>query len=529
MIALSLRPLLERLAEPSVRQAAWRDAVETCLDHEATAEQCQLRLLQLKELVEHGGQDWGQRSRTLEDMLGDVPGTFARFGEPERQQGPEERDPTGIPVQRRLELCEQVIGEAPRRGDVAVWLVANNAAIAEPWIARGPIQLFNDRGWPKAFRPGGELEQRPEFNPPPELADWDDAQMWFSHLPESEHRVYVRVWLTNVETSRARERARSAFQAMLDLAQPDSLWVLLDGSVAWRSGGGWWGSTFMTPESPAQRRAPAHPIFEGTGEASAEFDPAFLARLLAGESAAVEAVDDATWSVLVERASTAEQRIVLGTRAIERTLSQVKAKENDNWIVAAERYLEAPWVEWRLLNDLFDAGISAMAGLNARRAQISQLRDRAHDLLFPPAEPGRRPFDEAGLAEMRAEILGAIGPGYLEHRILRDNGGTLLDPGAALDHLDRLRARFRRLLRRAERQRNAIVHGTGTAHSAAATVDSFVSGLAALVAQEAMRQAETGRAPVSELERKRTELLERLARLKRGEAWLAIVPEPPFI
>ncbi len=60
---------------------------------------------------------------------------------------------------------------------------------------------------------------------------------------------------------KARQQARRVFRALIDLARSQSLWVLLDGEVAWREQGGWSGSTFGRPMTEAERTAPPHPIF----------------------------------------------------------------------------------------------------------------------------------------------------------------------------------------------------------------------------------------------------------------------------
>jgi hypothetical protein len=76
--------------------------------------------------------------------------------------------------------------------------------------------------------------------------------------------------------------------------------------------------------------------------------------------------------------------------------------------------------------------------------------------------------------------------------------------------------RFKTLLARAERSRNAVIHGQRPSPSVLATVDGFVTDLGRLVAAESMRTAETRQPPLAYLERWRVELIERRARLQSG-------------
>ena len=59
---------------------------------------------------------------------------------------------------------------------------------------------------------------------------------------------------------------------------------------------------------------PVHPVFERTAENLLGFQGDFLERWLAGDAVAAEAVEDALWTVSVERAPAAPQRIVLAIR-----------------------------------------------------------------------------------------------------------------------------------------------------------------------------------------------------------------------
>ena len=147
------------------------------------------------------------------------------------------------------------------------------------------------------------------------------------------------------------------------------------------------------------------------------------------------------------------------------------------------------------------------------------LRGRLHPVVFPPssAKWSTRAF-VGGLADLAPEVLAALLVGSMDHRIVREVTAVLRSPEQALKRLRLLGKRFDRLLARAERQRNALAHGTGTTETVLRAVDSFVAVLAQYVAQEAVRQATTGKEPLIEFERQRIEAIEQEARLEVGDS-----------
>lgn len=523
VLALTLRPLLERLATPDVVRAAWRDVVATFLDTAEGAEQCELRLRQLVELAEHTGVDWERRRVTLEYVLSDDARVLAQIGALDRQPG---GDPEFGRVDEacRITLCEERIAEPEARSSTAVWFVIDDAALERGYLAVGPVQLFDAGLWPDGARPGGVLERSlDDFQPPPELFAWDEAAPWFTSLPEADHRIFARVWVTDAPVAEARQRARAVLQAMIDLAKSDSAWVVLEGTASWREVGGWSGSSFMHPSEVEAARGPVHPVFERTARGLEEFRPDFVERLLRDDPVAVEAIDDALWTVSVERAAGAPQRIVLAIRALERTLSRAREQAEESWTEAAKRYLRAPWVEYALRNELLDAGISAIDGLPRRNAEDQALYEEVHDVVWPVTGPGERIFEVVGLAKCAARVLAALPDGSMEQRLVREADAVLTLAEVARVRISELGTRFDRLLARLERQRNALVHGTGTVHPVLSTVDDFAVVLARYVAQEAMRQAETGKEPLIELERERVRALEVDAQLEAGAAPLDVL------
>lgn len=120
--------------------------------------------------------------------------------------------------------------------------------------------------------------------------------------------------------------------------------------------------------------------------------------------------------------------------------------------------------------------------------------------------------------------LGAsIAQDLIEHRLAHDALSVLRKPEATLAWRAAVTKRFDVLLARSKRCRNAVIHGQRPSLGVPATVDTFVRDLGRLVAHESLRAAETGDAPLVQLERWRAELAEQRGRLEAGEAPLTVL------
>lgn len=513
LTSLTVGRLLERLADESVVAGAWRDTVSTFLDDHERAEQCELRIAQLVELAEHRGVEYGQWAAQASGLLGDGPHAYSDTGEEVTEALKSGARLAGVPEERRIELCEQILGRLPERSGVAVWLVIENAALWEGFQAIGPISLYYHSLWPEKVRAGGNGV---EFPAPEELENWEAAKKVFEGLEAVEHRVFARVWVERATPSDARRQARSVVQDLIDLAKHDSAWTLLNGAVSWAPESRWTGEGFTKPQPPTSGPA-SHPVHEGTAEGLGEFDGEFVRRWLNGETLAAEAVNDALWTVAMERAPTSSQRIMLAIRTVERAVGQGRGERHDSWAEPAKRYLRSIWVNYTLVNELRQNAASVLNAVQIS-AHAGDLHVRLHPVVFPASsdENQWRTFTH-GFVQLAPEILESLHPGSIEHRLARETADVLNSPARALERLGELGKRFDRLLARTERQRNALTHGTGTTESVVAGVDSFAVVVARYAADEVMRQARTGKEPLIEFERDRVHALERDARLAAGE------------
>lgn len=515
--SLTVGRVLERLADERVVAGAWRDTVTAFLDDDRPAEQCELRIAQLVELVEHRGVEYGDWASQASGLLGDLPHAYGGTDEDVSEALEAGAKLAGVSEARRIDLCQQVLAKLPETTGVVVWLVIDGAALWDGFQTVGPVWLYYHSLWPKQVRTGASIDENGVEHPAPEeLDDWDAAKKVFEGLEQVEHRVFARVWIDAAIPSDARRRARTVVQDLLDLAKQDSVWVLLDGAVSWTVDSGWSGEGFRKPTAAGATHVP-HPVHEGTAENLKEFDGEFVHRWLNGEVLAADAVDDALWTVAMERAPAPAQRIMLAIRTVERAVGQAREEQRDSWADPAARYLRSVWVNHTLINELRQNAVSVLNAVQVL-GHASDLHVRLHPVVFPASSDKNqwRTFTR-GFADLASEILETLPSGSMEHRLARETGEVLTSPKGALRRLGELGTRFDRLLARTERQRNALTHGTGTTKAAVRGVDSFAVVLARYAANEVMHQVATGKEPLIELERDRVHALERDARLKAGE------------
>jgi hypothetical protein len=103
--------------------------------------------------------------------------------------------------------------------------------------------------------------------------------------------------------------------------------------------------------------------------------------------------------------------------------------------------------------------------------------------------------------------------GFVLRRRLRDAARWAADAGDARRRHQELESDFDRLLNRAVRQRNAVIHGIRTVPEVVATVEPFVARMAANLASWAVSGAVNGRDFAETLEAERAASRQKLWRL----------------
>lgn len=507
--------VLARLSDGDVRSAAWRDAAGEFLRSDRSAERCELRLLQLRELAEHAGFDWHYLSGQLDFVLEDRRVMIASLlsGVPE-----EGGEIAGLTEQARLNLCGSRVAEDVGRIDVAVWFVIAHEAMNVPWISLGPVQFFAGGLWHEGLLPAGELSaHEPDFVPPPELADASDAEAWMQRIDRSQV-LLARIWLTDVPRGRAETQAREILEGSIELAHPYSSWEVYEGALAWTAAGGWFGKSLLSPAEARKHAAPVHPVFEPTAENLQDLDVRLVERLASQEKETASAVHDTRLDLAIVRHQSPELRVALGTRPIERALN-ASASQERKWVKIAADYLLAPWIKYTLYDELFDAARSGLAVPEYQAVSPQQKKEfsRLDSLIWHPEQPGRRLFSLSGFRQAAADLLSAVGhEGTTAHRLVSAAAEILASHTAAAERLEQLQLRFQRLLVRSERQRNTIIHGGLPPGGLLTNVDAFLRTLGAYAAQDALRDTQPGEVPLKRLKREHEEFLKARSAIEAG-------------
>jgi hypothetical protein len=235
--------LLTELASPESREAAFDDCA-AAFEGLAWADECELRLRQLRSFVVRAGHDWTECAKIVLDALADRLNAQVAAGA-ERPTDPSAWiRPAGMTLDERLALAKQLLSSEPPRGDVVVWLAYANAAIDRFYLSKGPLDFYDSRIWPAALE--GQWPGNSEWHQPAELAD-PDAASHLDGLPDEDF-VMVRVALTDISSTEAADRAQMLVDAALALTGWEAEWVALRGAAAYTTH--WFGTAgFVDPRT----------------------------------------------------------------------------------------------------------------------------------------------------------------------------------------------------------------------------------------------------------------------------------------
>lgn len=99
---------------------------------------------------------------------------------------------------------------------------------------------------------------------------------------------------------------------------------------------------------------------------------------------------------------------------------------------------------------------------------------------------------------------------------------TVTDSVAGVAFVESMKNRFRILLARLKRTRNAITHGRRPVPAVLASLDDFVVGLGHVVAAEAMHRAEHATPPLKLLQDERAKFDAQESQLRAGDKPVAV-------
>lgn len=506
----------QRLSSPDVTRAAWDDVIAAFKEGDY-AERCELRLLQLRELCERRGLEWAPLGldRRLVDIINDdpraMPAAYTKHLDP---QGFNEV--AGVHQDTRIGIARDLLGQAAATGEVIVWLAFQNAWF-EGWHQRlGPVDFFGEHLWPESLR-AGNYRDNPDRVGPPELQD-ADYEYAFKCLPEANF-VLARVQLGEGHLAQASKRARWLIEEVIRLAEPASQWRLMKGAAIYSGGSGWYGGPFQDADlfRDAHIDPPRH---EPTSHGLHELDGRLIQAVASEQPLALDAISYAQWWRAVDAIPEPAQRVGLGIRLLERALPKNAEAGDKNWTGATRRYFREQWAERRLLYWLQDATEGLLASHPGRYSNTSEGVGAEYLALQQELRPitGLYFHFYGDVALRRLPLLCDHCPeGSLEWRSLKEVARRSHTGADTAEWLDFLGNRFDRLLARAVRQRNAVLHGTTTVPGVVENVDQFIKQLTAYMVSEQLYAATVVHSAISSLEQLRHDALERLARLRAGE------------
>jgi hypothetical protein len=480
--------LLERVQRPPAAQAAWRDLVSAVTTGEHI-EVCRLRAVQLREIQEALGHEWGWRERRLRELASEG----------------------------SLNDCEELLSLPPARSAQVAWFIFANADIPDGYLRVGQVQFFSHRLWPEAVTDRDFVSRLVNAEFPAELDE--DALTWLTPRDGAEAHVYARVELSGPRAEDGRNpyfQGEPPEQWARDLVSGivaagtfrvgGSAWKLLSGAALYhgetrdRSGShaNWSGSlSFDDPERLEAVRSARHPLHEGTGEALEELEPRVAELLAHRDPAAQEALGEVRWYESVRAQPDPAQRVALHIRAFERALP---TSQTLPWNDAVKRYLREFWALNEFRRHLFYLAHASEFLISHHRPQELERLEQwlVHE--------GQR-FSVSGGAFLRvAPKVASLLPrtARIERRQVRDAAKWAASAPATREAIAGLEQRFDVLLARALRQRNFIVHGIATVPEVVATIEPFIAGLAASIVAQTVHGVAVGEDISVALERGRT-------------------------
>jgi hypothetical protein len=509
------RLLADELCLAQVSRAAWKDCVEAFRDGANTGT-CELRIAQVRELCVRRGHGWAALEHRLRSVLADRPyAVLAAGAEEDEIASMDDRQAAGLTIERRMELCADLVGAVPQERDTIVWLAYANADLRRAFLRCGPMQLFSHQLPLDAIRDGCPALNTPDFERPAELAD-PFAEAHLSHLPDEPH-VLVRIRVPPGRIADVAAHARNIASGLVDAANPASQWVLAEGAAMF-SDGGWWGTLgFADPAHSEATRRHVNSFDEGTGEALAALDERLVSRLAEGGEAAATAIAERRWEKAVTATADPAQRIALAMRTLERALPVARSAD-ETLRDACERYLLDAWTFRALRDELFDAAYHGIWSLPRSDDAGSSLQWNLREAVLPSTGELSFQFKVRPFIERVGDLVDALPECTMERRMAAEAAESVDSPGEALRRLGELDGHFRRLLARAIRQRNAVVHGAATVPTVVMSCEPFLCRLGRYVVEQTILAVSEEEELLDRLEHARAAWLRQREALRRGAA-----------
>ncbi|HTB49962.1 MAG TPA: hypothetical protein VK701_03220 [Solirubrobacteraceae bacterium] len=478
-------------------------------DRSLDPEQSGARIRVLRDFVEVADDDWANVSSVLAGALNDDAYALMRMGHDVPEPPPRLTDSAGWTLDRRLDACRDFVQASAPRARLVAWVAFDHAFLPQLYQPLGPVELWAGQVYPAWLASGNGRDD----GPVPELASGQHTMF----LPDEsdEPWVLMRLDLGERPNAGAADHARDLALTIVQMAVTNSDWELMPGCALVRDGN-WWGSTIHRVPPGGQHDDPHH---EPTGHYLAQLDPEIVQGLTARLPEVEDAAADVRWAESVRRVPDEAQRAALMVRLLERRLpeaagGQARWGRKDGWTARSRWWLRDDWANLQLFNDLRDAAFEGVYGIDRAFRQDLFLQYEA--LMLPRVEGLRFEYRPKAIMRGLHELQGHLRPDRMANRIVGWTATQLTDGPAAAGRIDAHRGRFDVLLRRANRVRNAVLHGNDTVPAVVASVEPFLQRLAEAVIGAQLRGLETQARIQTELSDLRDRHIAELDHLRHG-------------
>jgi hypothetical protein len=507
-LGASIERFRTALGDPSVRRSAWDDALDgfrTNLDPEIA----DVRLRVLRDLVEHADVDWGSVSSALAGALNNDTSALAQMGHNVDVVSGADQDSAGWCLEARLDACREFVGESPQKGHLIAWLAFDQASLPNFYQPLGPAELWTAQVCPQWPRDG----RGRAGGPVSDFAD-DQYEIFLPSLDESA-RVLMRLDLGERSSAGASEHARDLARTIVQMAVTSSSWELLEGCALVR-GENWWGSTIHPKVANLD-----NPLYEPTGKYLADLDPDIVSGLVAQLPAVEEVAADVKWGESVRQLPEGAQRAALAIRLLERRLpaaaeTQAGWGKKDSWMARARWWLREDYVHHQMFKELRDAAFEGVYGLKDRFFADRDTFLRYQDMMLPPTGDLGFEIRPKAIMEGLVDLSTELPPWSMATRIVLDTAKRFADGPAAAERLEEHTRRFDILLRRANRVRNAVIHGNNTVPAVVESLQPLLEGLTASVIRAQFQTLKTDDTIGTDLNKRRQMRTDVLAALHDG-------------
>lgn len=474
----AVKTLMDRLVDPVILQAGWRDLCKACEGPATTADLIAVRRELFFLLARRAGHNMDHLCRALAGVLSDDPlAVFTarvNIGEqdPSDSGGIAHLAPgalAGLKVTQQRDLCLRMLALPPQAASHVVWLAFDQAYLRDGVLRADRVIFFDSERLPR--EPDEvTLAYAPRV---PELGE-EDAIAMARELPHAKGVVLARVELPLGVYADPVAVATDQVDALVTVATfhtgnaMQDGWRLMAGYSHFSAGASAWRR--FTGTSGTRRRR-----LDGVHQEIDKIASKVFARLSVAEESVTQTLEILRWWRRA-REQSSPASVILYVRVLELLASRVHMTPWERYL---REYLRAAWIHHTMRDSVIDIVIGAVSGdsaglpeqewrrLMALREQVLDVDDDMRVMLAPGST-------QAALAE----LLSIYPLHHPQGRRVRSLAARLQDHASIVAWQDELAQRWIHLVGRLGRARNAITHGGPVTSGAVDTIFDFSYRLA---------------------------------------------------